>query len=292
MLCLSAVKIAMLSLPTALFEPASPRVVSLLTPDADRLAVPSSPGPFAVPADSPPPPALADLAWPKVRPSREAERFVQLAAQPLPGQPAAEQQQQGAAGAAGAAAAAAPTEQQQLEAEEAALRALQQRASGLALSSSEAVCNIVGVWRERQWALAQFTAKAQAAREDASEEDISHWLKRSTDPEYGHAGLVHAALLAQQRALGGAPPAPLPRTHGPPPPLHLGAAVRHVLLRRQDAEQVMRKMLAEVTMQLLKEKQEERRARAGGGGSASRAERERRRSTSSAEHGRRDSQRR
>lgn len=226
------------------------------------------------PADAPP--ALADLGWPRARHSQEGQRLHQLAPPPPPPQLAWQQQQQQ-----DAACAAAAAQRQQLEAEDAALQALQHQAGSLAHCSSERVLGTVGVRWERQLALAQRSSRAEAAKEAAAQEHIERWLKRSIDSEYGHAGVAHAALLAQQRALGGEPPAPLPRTHGPPPPPHLGAAVRHVLLRRQDAEQVMRKVLAEVAVRLLKDKQQRERQERAGGGSAARDERERRGSTGS-----------
>ena len=191
----------------------------------------------------------------------------------------AQQAQQQQAGAAPPLAQQQAQQPKEMAAEQAALRALLQRAGGIALSDSEVVAGAAVLAHERQLALADRTSEAAALRADASAEQVDRWLKRSTDPELGHAGVAHAALLAQRRALGGAPPAPLPRLHGRPPPENLGAAVRHVLLRRPDVEQYLRKAVAEIATRLLREQQ----GRGGGGGG--RDERERRRSGASAEPG-------
>ena len=129
------------------------------------------------------------------------------------------------------------------------------------------------------------TACAHAALEDATQEEVERWLRRSTRPGESLAAPLQAVLAAQQRALSAPRPQPLPRLHGGPPPDNVGAAVRHMLLRRQYADQAVRRVLAEVAEELVAERA--RRAQRGrqGRGRSSSSSRSRSRSRARVRHG-------
>lgn len=249
-------------------------------PAACRPSPPSHP-PARPPSPAGNPPARGDLAWPApLKATAEAQRFPQLAAPP----PAA-QQEAGAEQPPQAATAPAAADGGDVAAEEAALRALLQQAGGVALCSSAAVLGAAGVRLAEQRELAARTACAHAALEDATQEEVERWLRRSTRPGESLAAPLQAVLAAQQRALSAPRPQPLPRLHGGPPPDNVGAAVRHMLLRRQYADQAVRRVLAEVAEELVAERA--RRAQRGrqGRGRSSSSSRSRSRSRARVRHG-------
>jgi hypothetical protein len=135
--------------------------------------------------------------------------------------------------------------------EEAALRALRQEAAaaGFGLARDKKLAGTV-LWQQPRATLLDPVASASAAAR-SSPASLSSWLRHST--EVAKAAAEVLPQLRQRRA-GGGLSAPLPRVYGPPPPASVGAAVRALLLTQRTVDQVVRKVLAEVTDQLLSER--------------------------------------
>ncbi len=101
--------------------------------------------------------------------------------------------------------------------------------------------------------------QAQAASASEAAASNRSWLQRKVGP--GSAVAAGHAVLAvlQKRAAAGRP---LQRLHGPRPPEHVGAAIRSQLFKKQFSDQVMKRLLVEVT----KEQLAQRAKRGGEGG--------------------------
>jgi hypothetical protein len=112
----------------------------------------------------------------------------------------------------------------------------------------------------QDWQRIADAAQGSAADTQAGAEA---WLHSSIQPA-GAAATAQARLAAQQQQLKSAR-RPLPRLHGPPPPASVGAAVRQRLFKPQYATQAWKRLLAEVTQEVLAEQAQQRLARGGAG---------------------------
>jgi hypothetical protein len=175
------------------------------------------------------------------------------------------QQAQRSAAAAAAPAGADEQQQEQQRLAEEELRALHREAAAASIGMSRhpAVANIAAAPSDAWQEFLRLAAAALGSAAD-TQAGTEAWLHSSTQPA-GAAATAQARLAAQQQQLESAR-RPLPRLHGPPPPASVGAAVRQRLFKPQYANQAWKRLLAEVTQDVLAEQAQQRRAKGSSAG--------------------------